>query len=165
MSSSTASRAASPSAQHDTAYTDGACEPRNPGGTGGWGYVLLDADGATLAEGYGVLPARPTMTSNVAEYGAACQAVLAYRDLGRPGPLLVRTDSQLVVHQMRGEWRVRGGHYVPVHARLQQFLLGCECRVAWEWIPRDENERADVLSKRGLEEAGIGGAERGRGTR
>lgn len=86
----------------DYGYFDGACEPDNPGGTGGWGFVLFAGDGSKLAEEYGVLRSKPTMTNNVAEYTAAGMAVKRYKESGRPGPLLLHGDSKLVVEQMLG---------------------------------------------------------------
>lgn len=144
------------------AYVDGACEPRNPGGTGGWGFVIRDAAGVLLKEGYGRLNARPDMTNNVAEYCAAGAAVKAYKELGRSGPLLVRGDSQLVVKQMSGEWRVKQGAYVEIYHRLQRLLTTCDFKVHWEWVPREQNTYADDLSKRALAEIGIRPVERRR---
>ena len=129
---------------------DGACLPVNPGGTGGWGFVLRDSAGRLLQEGHGVLEASPTMTNNFAEYVAAGMAVKAYYGTGRPGPLLLRGDSKLVVEQMSGRWKVRSGCYVPVYKRLQAFIAKCPFEVRWQWIPRGSNSEADVLSKRGI---------------
>lgn len=139
----------------DYAYFDGACEPRNPGGYGGWGFALFEAEGRLLKDGFGVMAARTDMTCNVAEYAAAGAAVKAYRDLGRPGPLLIMGDSQLVVRQMNREWSVRHGAYVPVYQRLVQLLETCNFQITWKWIPRRENTIADELSTRGLRKIGI----------
>jgi len=140
----------------DIGYFDGACEPCNPGGTVGWGFVLLDADGKVITEGWGRLNARPDRTNNVAEYLAAGKAVKAYKESGRSGPLVLRGDSQLVVKQMLGEWAARGGAYLPLYNRLTELvLIEIEFEIRWEWIPREENARADALSVRALEEAGI----------
>jgi ribonuclease HI len=138
------------------AYFDGAVEPVNPGGTGGWGFVLRSRDGKLLREGHGVLKARPTMTNNFAEYVAAGMAVKTYQETGRSGPLLLRGDSKLVVEQMSGRWRVRSGCYVPVYERLQALLGRCPFEVRWEWVPRHKNAEADGLSKRGLIDVGVG---------
>jgi len=136
------------------AWCDGACEPNNPGGTGGWGFVIK-AKGEIIASSYGVMDARPDMTNNVAEYAAVGAAVKAYQAMGRPGPLLVKTDSKLVVEQMKGNWRARKGAYIRVRIKLLELLETCEFEVNWSWVGRNENQEADALSVKGLEELGI----------
>ena len=92
------------------AHFDGACEPVNPGGHGGWGYVIRAVEGAQLgaelACGSGYIPASRQTTNNVAEYTAALEAVRAWLRLARSTPLLVCGDSKLVIMQMRGEWQL-----------------------------------------------------------
>lgn len=139
----------------DYGFFDGACEPRNPGGTGGWGFVLFSASGEKLTESFGLLRAKPSMTNNVAEYIAAGCAVKAYRELGRDGPLLLHGDSQLVVKQMQGQWQVRSGAYIRVYDRLRSLLTECGFTVQWKWVPREKNQLADDLSKKALVDAGI----------
>lgn len=142
----------------DVAYFDGACEPTNPGGTGGWGFVIYDAAGNRLASDSGTIPARPSTTNNVAEYVAARRAIGAYTTLGRPGPLEMRGDSKLVIEQMAGRWRIKAGAYVHAARDLRQFvtdLAKVGMVVTWEWIPRERNGEADDLSKAKLREAGI----------
>ena len=136
--------------RHDYGYFDGSCEPVNPGGQGGCGFALYEPGGVKLADGHGVMRARPDMTCNVAEYAAAGAAVKRYRELGRSGPLLLMGDSKLVVLQMKEAWRAKRGAYVPVHHRLKRFLADCPFQVQWEWIPRHINATADELSRRGL---------------
>lgn len=141
---------------HDHAYFDGACEPVNPGGWGGWGFAIFDHRGDKLADDYGVMRPRPGISNNVAEYASAGAAVKRYRDLGRRGPLLLMGDSQLVVMQMRGIWRTRESKlYYPVYERLAALLRTCKFTIHWHWIPRDRNSIADELSKRGLAENGV----------
>jgi ribonuclease HI len=138
----------------DTAYCDGACEPVNPGGTGGWGFIIKDEAGNLLTSGYGALEAGPEMTNNVAEYMSGAMCVKAYRQLGRPGPLLIRGDSKLMVMQMRGEWKVKAGAYVKVYRKLKDLVAACTFQIQWEWVPREQNGEADELSKKGILEVG-----------
>lgn len=139
----------------DHAYFDGAVEPVNPGGTGGWGFVIYDASGTKIKDDCGVMRARPSMTNNVAEYVAAGAAIKAYRGLGRPGPFLLFGDSKLVVEQMSGRWRAKKGAYIVVRNRLLALVETCEFEIRWQWIPRDLNTVADQLSKDGLAKMGI----------
>ena len=139
----------------DTAYFDGACEPKNPGGTVGWGFVIHDESGSELASGNGAIKASPRLTNNVAEYGAAIKAVLGYQRLGRPGPLMLRGDSKLVVNQMIGAWRIKDGAYAKAAHKMRDLLETVEFEVIMEWVPREQNEEADRLSVEALEAVGI----------
>lgn len=136
---------------------DGSCEPKNPGGTGGWGYVIYDATRPDheLATGYGLLPASPTMTNNVAEYTAALECLRRFVALELDGSLVLRGDSKLVIEQMSGRWRVKAGHYIPVYREAAALVLAHRIPVRWEWVPRELNSRADELSKQGLHERGV----------
>lgn len=93
------------------------------------------------------------MTNNVAEYAAAGAAIAGYRALQRPGPLLVLGDSQLVIMQMSGQWRIKAGAYVHVAHRLRALLAECAFAVEWRWIPRAQNAEADALAREGQERA------------
>ena len=131
-------------------YFDGACGPVNPGGTVGWGYTIRDRNGDTIAEDFGSLPPSKDNSNNVAEYLAAAKAVVAYKRLNRPGPLVMKGDSQLVVKQMKGEWSAKQGSYMPVYRKLLEVLWTCTFPLEWTWIPREQNTHADALSKRAL---------------
>lgn len=136
------------------AWCDGACEP-NPGGTGGWGFVIDLPEGGEVS-GYGLMKARPDLSNNVLEYAAVGACIKRWLDLGRMSTLHIHTDSKLVVEQMLGRWKVNSGAYIPVYERLKNELLPrCPFIVTWCWVPRERNTRADKLSKRALIEAGI----------
>ena len=68
--------------------------------------------------------------------------------------------SIVVVEQMNGNWRVKGGAYVRVYRRLRELLTEVEFQVRWRWVPRERNQVADDLSKRALTDAGVRIAER-----
>lgn len=137
------------------AHFDGACEPVNPGGFGGWGFVIVSEAGEELVARAGLLPRGPSMTNNVAEYTGALECVRAWIELARAESLLVRGDSKLVIEQMSRRWQVKGGAYVPVYRELRALVDAHGLAVTWQWIPRDENARADELSKLELEKRGI----------
>jgi ribonuclease HI len=142
-----------------TANFDGACEPTNPGGWGGWGFVIHTPTGDELLARGGLLPRGPAMTNNVAEYTAALECVRAWielrSELGPDARLELRGDSKLVVEQMCGRWQVKQGAYVAVHRELRALLDAHALAVTWTWIPRAENARADELSKQELVKAGV----------
>lgn len=137
------------------AHFDGACEPHNPGGWGGWGFAICDPAGTEQANGHGVLDKGPGMTNNVAEYTAALECVRRWIAMEIPEPLLIRGDSKLVIEQMSGRWQAKAGAYLVVHHALRKLLRDSSVSVAWEWVPRAENGRADDLSKHGLIERGV----------
>ena len=134
----------------DIAYFDGSCKPVNPGGWGGWGFVVCDSRGNKVFDGCGAMRPRKDMTNNVAEYAAAGACIKAYKDSGRKGPLLMRGDSKLVVMQMRGEWVIRKGSYVYIAQRLLELVDTCYFELDWEWIPRKRNTVADELSTKSI---------------
>jgi len=137
------------------AWCDGACEPVNPGGTGGWGFYIEPPEGGEAVIGYGMMKARPDMTNNVAEFAAAGACVRKWFDLGRTETLHIHTDSKLVVEIMLGRWRAKGGAYLRVYERLQNELLPkVPFVVTWCWVPRERNAKADELSRRALLESG-----------
>lgn len=148
------------------AHFDGACEPVNPGGTGGWGFVICDPDGKEFATGSGLLEPSRAMTNNVAEYTAALETVYTWHKLGlaRGEHLRICGDSKLVVEQMRGRWSVKGGAYVETYLLLRDFIKECgPMFLEWQWVPRLQNARADELSKRELLARGVKITERRRG--
>lgn len=127
------------------AHVDGACDN---GGTkrGGYG-CSLRLESGRLVEEYGHLEC-PT-TSNIAEYAALLAALRLAHELGVTD-LTIRSDSQLVVRQMQGSYKVKHPNMRPLY---QQALDACVPigSVTFEWIRREENQRADDLSKMGME--------------
>jgi ribonuclease HI len=133
-------------------HFDGACERTGRGSIAGFGYTVsgpgLDHEGYGLA----VPPFHPRATNNVAEYaGAICALEWLVRQ-GFAGDVTVRGDSQLVIRQMTGEYRIRAEHLKAYHDRLRQLCEGFR-RVDFAWIPRDQNQRADRLSKQAVADA------------
>ncbi|MCI4337221.1 MAG: ribonuclease HI family protein [Thermoplasmata archaeon] len=133
-------------------HFDGACEPPGTGGIATYGFTI-DGEGFEW-EGHGlaVRPHAPTATNNVAEYVAAICALEWLVSQHYNGPVLARGDSQLVVRQVNGEYEVKAEHLRAYHARVGQLRALFE-RVEFEWIPREENRRADALSKLALTES------------
>jgi len=91
----------------------------------------------------------PTATNNVAEYIGAIRALEYLARCGYSGPVEVRGDSQLVIRQATGAYTVRAPHLKPLYDRLMELTRGFE-EVRFRWVPREENRRADALSKQGL---------------
>jgi ribonuclease HI len=130
-------------------HFDGACEPARGGGLATFGYTI-EGGGFDLEEGgLAVRPYSERATNNVAEYAGAIQALERLHGLGYAGAVEVRGDSQLVIRQMLGEYEVKAEHLRPYHDWLAQ-LARTFASVRWEWVPREQNRRADALSKQAL---------------
>lgn len=135
-----------------TVHFDGACEGGRGGTVATYGFTV---DGGGLAhEGHGlaVPPFHERATNNVAEYAGAICALEWLVAEGYSGEVVALGDSQLVVRQMNGEYDVNAEHLRPYHERLKQ-LVDRFASVAFRWVPREENARADALSKAALAEA------------
>jgi ribonuclease HI len=139
-------------------FFDGACEPRNPGGTAAYGAVIIK-DGHRIWEKSEIFYPKKgdewKTSNNVAEY-SGFKAILDYLlasglQLGR---IEIFGDSNLVIQQMFGKWKIRSGYYVPI-ALACRDLLKQFSQIRGKWIPREENLLADELSKAQLVKAGV----------
>jgi len=124
-------------------YTDGACSG-NPGPMG-IGFIILK-EGKELFKfsnniGLG--------TNNIAEYTAIIEGVKKAIELGAKG-ITVRSDSQLVVRQLNGQYRVKNQKLKELKNELLS-LLPKDLEIVFENIPREKNKIADKLSKDALE--------------
>jgi ribonuclease HI len=132
------------------AWFDGACGPVNPGGIATFGAVVRDGNGSVLLREHGVVGKGSTMSNNVAEYAGVLQ-VLKYLAPRPPGRATIHGDSNLVINQLNGKWRIRKGLYrsIAIEAKeLLAHLLGLGWQITWCWIPRAQNEECDALSKK-----------------
>lgn len=129
------------------AYIDGLCEG-NPG-TGTFGYVIYDG-AKKLAEGEGLAGFR--VTNNYAEYTALGEALKRLARLGVEGDVVIRSDSKLLVGQMSGAWKVKGGGYIEKLKEAKELIREFGS-IQFEWIPREMNEEADLLSRVALEKS------------
>jgi ribonuclease HI len=133
-------------------FFDGACEPRNPGGHGAWG-ALVTIGGKVVWQGNGYVGFGKAMSSNVAEYAAVAEVLRQIQEM--EGAALILGDSKLVVQQLRGEWRVRDGLYVPYYREAKALLDLRRQRTTFQWIPRESNSACDELAKSVLRGRGI----------
>lgn len=143
--------ASSRAALSTTLNFDGACEPENPGGVAAYGF-LVRQDGRTLKEGYGVAaPPGPGATNNVGEYRGLIEGLRWLGEHGHGGDdIVVRGDSQLIIRQVLGEYRVKDAKLKPLHQETLALLTTFARPPRFEWVRREENERADELSKEGV---------------
>lgn len=135
-----------------TVHFDGACQPPKGPGVATFGFTI-EGEGLYFEErGLATRPYSEHSTNNVAEYVAAIRALEWLRGQRYRGPVVVAGDSQLVIRQMLGEYRVRTEHLKAYQSWLARLASEFSA-VEWRWVPRRENSRADSLSKVALEEA------------
>ena len=65
--------------------------------------------------------------------------------------ILIQGDSKLVINHMQGTWKCTHRNLKPLHDRAQQLLAEFK-DVMFEWIPREQNSRADKLSNDAMNE-------------
>lgn len=126
------------------AYTDGGSRG-NPGPSAA-GYVLMTADEVVLAEGGAYLG---VTTNNVAEYQAVYLALEKAQKLGTR-QVDFRLDSQLVVNQMNGVYRVKHSELMPIHNRIRELASHFH-RVTFVHVRREYNQLADGMVNRILD--------------
>jgi probable phosphoglycerate mutase len=127
-------------------WTDGGARG-NPG-PAAYAYVLEDEDGDSLAahgEAIGIA------TNNVAEYSALIAGLEKAVELG-VDELDVISDSELMVKQMRGEYKVKNAALRDLSVRAGR-LAGKLGRVSYTAVRREHNELADRLVNEALDAA------------
>lgn len=121
----------------------------NPG-PAGIGVVLAAPDGTVLAE---IAEGIGETTNNVAEYTAAIRGLERARELGIE-EVLLRSDSQLLVNQLSGVYRVKSEHLRPLARRAASLAASFPRGVRFEHVPRERNKEADRLANVGVDRGG-----------
>lgn len=127
-------------------YTDGASRG-NPG-EAAIGAVLYRRDGDRITEVDTVSEAIGHATNNVAEYKAMI-AGLEMASRKDPELLVVRADSELLIRQLSGRYRVKNPNLQPLYLEVKRLLGAHPFRL--EHVPRDQNFRADELANQALD--------------
>jgi ribonuclease HI len=120
----------------------------NPG-EAGFGVHVTDADGGEVASLYGYLG---RTTNNVAEYQALLHGLRWALDHGA-SRVEVFSDSELLVRQLAGRYRVKSGGLQPLHREAQGLLARFES-ARLTHVPRERNREADALANRAVDEKG-----------
>jgi ribonuclease HI len=126
-------------------YTDGAARG-NPG-PAGLGMIIEDDQGMRLWGGHRYVG---TATNNRAEYLALIDGLRKVAEW-KPDALEVYMDSQLVVEQVSGRYKVRHADLQPLHRQALGLLRGFP-RVNVSHVPRERNRGADALANRAIDE-------------
>lgn len=127
------------------AHIDGGARG-NPG-PAGWGAVIQPDEGEPIE----LCGSIPRATNNVAEYSGLVAALRWCRDHGA-SEVHVRSDSLLLVQQMKGVYKVKNEGLKPLYgqARLLADEIG---RVTYEHVRRELNKDADRLANQAMDEA------------
>lgn len=130
-------------------HIDGGCRG-NPG-EAGYGVYVQDGAGAEVARLYGYIG---VATNNVAEYQGLINGLRFALEQGARR-VRVYSDSELVVRQVEGRYKVKHAGMVPLH-RQAMDLLGRFARWSVTHVPREQNKEADKLANRALDEKASG---------
>jgi ribonuclease HI len=128
-----------------TIHTDGASRG-NPGAAA-YAYVI-SRDGVEPVEEAGCLG---EMTNNQAEYTALVRALEHALELGPDGGVDVFSDSELMVKQMRGEYRVKNEELRGLYEQAKELAGRIPGRVTFRHVRREQNKRADALCNEALD--------------
>ena|SRR3990167_311701 len=140
------------------AYFDGCCEPVNPGGYASFGAVVFN-DSNRIWDCSRMFTSKKgkerETSNNVAEYCGFVSILefLIEKNMTKEH-IKIYGDSNLVIQQMFGTWQMRKGFYIPTAIKAKKLLKKFS-DIRGEWIPREENDIADELSKGELRKAGI----------
>ncbi len=127
--------------------TDGGARG-NPG-PAAYGYVL-EADDGTVLDARGA--AIGVATNNVAEYRALIEGLRRAVELG-VAEIEVVSDSELLVKQMRGEYRVKNEALRALSLEANELARKLR-RITYRAVRREHNELADRLVNEALDAAG-----------
>jgi len=137
--------------------TDASIVPWNPGGIVAWAFVVK-AGKKVIHKDCGISVKGGEMaTNNVGEYHAVVAAMLWLISLPKEKrrPVVIKSDSQLIVNQCSGQWNCNDEKLQPllemVMKSRKQYGLG----VTFKWIEREKNEEADALSRTAYDPAEI----------
>ena len=126
-----------------TMFFDG-CSKGNPGRAGAGAAIFNEEGAEVFAES---VFAGHSTTNNEAEYTGL---ILGLNTALKQGitELQVRGDSQLVIRQMQGKYKVNSPKLVPLHT-CATTLASKFAKIEYEHVYRDKNQRADALSNVG----------------
>lgn len=126
-------------------WTDGAARG-NPG-PAGIGFVIKDARLSTIKEYSEYIG---VATNNVAEYKALI-ICLGYIRTQKPVAMInIFMDSELVVKQIRGEYKVKNQGLIPLYRETMQLLSGLDYKISN--IGRSKNREADKLANEAIDD-------------
>ena len=125
-------------------FTDGGSRG-NPGNSG-FGVVVVDGKNDNIFESYQNMGIK---TNNEAEYLALIEGMEAAHDK-KAKTLVCKLDSELVVKQLKGQYKVKNERLKVLYARVKELEKNFSS-VGYEHIPRTKNHEADSLVNKVLD--------------
>ncbi|WBL18458.1 reverse transcriptase-like protein [Citricoccus sp. NR2] len=137
-------------------------------------HLIVEADGGSRGNpgvaGYGALVRDPNSgellaidaaplgiaSNNVAEYSGLIAGLTMARDLNPNAMVRARLDSKLVVEQMTGRWKIKNADMKRLAMEAHAVLPAHQ--VSYDWIPREKNKDADLLSNEAMDAGAAGTA-------
>ncbi len=126
-------------------YSDGACRG-NPGPSG-IGAVILNDKGKVVHE---ISKYIGVVTNNVAEYEALLEA-LDYCVKKKLSPVEILADSQLMIRQLSGQYKVKHPNMIPLHQKAKEYMIHLKV-TGFTHVLREFNKRADELANQGIDD-------------
>ncbi len=127
------------------AYTDGASRG-NPGESG-IGVIVKDEEGKPLLKLAAYIG---LATNNLAEYTALLTLLKRVKEFDCQR-LIVHSDSELMVRQMNGEYRIKNPEISKYYKEIQGILRASPFKFEIKHVPRETNHEADQLANEGIE--------------
>ena len=127
------------------AYTDGASRG-NPGESG-IGIVLKDAQDKVITSHFGYIG---ETTNNIAEY-TALETCLKLVQKMKCNNLIVHSDSELMVRQLNGQYKVKDEGLKKYFQQIQKILTESQYQFTIKYVPREQNQEADHLANIGID--------------
>jgi ribonuclease HI len=127
------------------AYIDGGARG-NPG-PAGYGVRVENDAGALIEEFHGFLG---SATNNIAEYSGLLAALRYARQHGHR-VVRIKSDSELLVKQMRGEYRVKNAGLQPLYRDACALTRDLD-QITYEHVRREQNKHADRLANLAMDQ-------------
>ena len=129
--------------------TDASIEPFNPGGIIAWGFIVKSNKKLVHKEAGVSVKGGELATNNVGEYHAVVSALLWLLQLSEADqqPVIIKSDSQLIVNQCLGTWQCKDEKLKPLHEMVKKACSRYPFNITFHWIPRENNAEADALSR------------------
>ncbi len=133
-----------PASDSAVAYIDGGARG-NPG-PAGCGVFIKDPQGETLLTTSRFLG---QATNNEAEYSGLLIALEAAQKMEIEN-IEIRSDSKLLVEQMKGNYKVKAKNLIPVVSKAQKLAQQFK-NVVYTHVPREQNRVADRLANEAMD--------------
>ncbi|MCH8519605.1 MAG: ribonuclease HI family protein [Nanoarchaeota archaeon] len=132
-----------------TIFCDGASK-KNPGicGIG----AVISQESKTICEISEMIG--NNYTNNIAEYCSVLRALYEVVELNLHNSsksISVVMDSELVIKQLKGEYKVKQEHLQILHKHILSFISKHNLQVSFIWVPREQNTITDNLANQGIE--------------